>query len=584
MSYSAKIKSYLLLFFYVSFFLQCIVKSDAKNQSILRYKWVNNPIYFFKTTFIDSTSVQNALFLETMGEKKGVIGSLFPVYKKNATHPVIGTRIKYKTENCGNLSLIITSIGKCEKINFIDTIQLRTTKDWKESIQITSTKETYLLNISIEAKSLNLNDAKIWISDFEIFINGEEVIDNLKQIDKKENINLQKKDLISWKKISYNNLTFLGHKILALGETVHGTKTMNDIAIAIFKERILKHHCKFILLEIPLEYSFYINRFVKNDENFKLEDISTYFDSYLYSDSLVSFMQWLKEYNLTSNEKISVWGFDVNPVQLKSRIDLFNFFYNLNMYKNSKELDIICKLLIDTKVSFEKIIYMFDENPYLASVLKEEELKLMFHCLKVTPQYSSTYYRFVNRNNVMNEIISFIIDNFLKKNETATLFGHFGHLNYLNVQDLSVMNSFSLGYYMKNKYKDDYSFIALTTYQGSAMLVKSNSEFEISVLSPAPEGSLEYILTTLNADSIYLSMSKIDCSDVLKLRFVGNKNLADQFRFIIPKSRMDGLLFIKESKIIDKRKTVLNKNLNTDFIIMNSYKEALEKIRNTNKF
>ncbi|MDD2283962.1 MAG: erythromycin esterase family protein [Paludibacter sp.] len=515
-----------------------------------------------------------------MEEKKGVIGSLLPVYEKDTTSSVIETRIKYKTENCKNLSLIITSIGKCENINFIDTIQLNTTKDWKKSIQTINTKETYLLNISIEAKSLNQNNAKIWISDFEVFINGKEVIDNSTQIDKKENVNLRINDLVHWNNINYNNLPFWGQKILALGETVHGTKTMNDIAFAIFKERILKHQCKFILLEIPLEYSFYINRFVKNDVNFKLADISAYFDGYLYSDSLLSFMQWLKEYNSTCNEKISVWGFDVNHVQLKSRIDLFNFFYNLNMNKHIKELDVICKLLIDTKVSFDKIIFMFDENPNLASVLNEEELKLMLHCLKITQQDSSTYYRFINRDNVMNEIMSFIIDNFLKKNETATLFGHFGHLNYLNGQDLSVMDSFSLGYYMKNKYKDDYSFIALTTYQGSAMLAKSNSEFGISILSSAPVGSLEYILNTLNTDSIYLSMSKIDCSDVLKLRFVGNKNLTDQFRYIIPKSRMDGVLFIKRSTSIDKRKTVLNRNLSTDFIIMNSYKEALEKISN----
>lgn len=63
-------------------------------------------------------------------------------------------------------------------------------------------------------------------------------------------------DLIHWNNKEYDNLPFLNKKILGLGETAHGTETMNDIGIEISKERILKHQCRFILLEIPLEFPF----------------------------------------------------------------------------------------------------------------------------------------------------------------------------------------------------------------------------------------------------------------------------------------------------------------------------------------
>ena len=311
-----------------------------------------------------------------------------------------------------------------------------------------------------------------------------------------------------------------------------------------------------------------------------LEDISAYFDSYLYADTILSFIRWIKEYNLTCDEKVSVWGFDINFVQLKSRIDLFNYFYSLNAGKHIKELDTVCELLLDTNIPFEKILLMFDECPDLADALNGDELKLMLHCIKITQQNSSSYYRFINRDNMMNEVTTFIIDNFGKKNKTITLYGHFGHLNYINGQGPIVMNYYSLGHYMKNKYKDDYACVALITNQGSAMLIKSYTEMEISTLSSAPQGSLEYQLNRFKEDSVYLSMNNLDCSNILKLRLIGNKELTEQFRYIAPKARMDGVLFIKESQSISKGNANQNKKINYNFVIMNAFQEALKKIKN----
>lgn len=573
-----KIRLYIL--FSVFFFLQCDLKAESNDKNF-EYDWVNHPTYLYQNIIIDTTSTSHTLFLETLGEKKGIMSSLLPFFQLKKVNSNITVGLKYKTKGCKNLSVIITSVGECENINSIDTIQLRPTEDWVEFSRIINTKNTYLLNISIETIALNNNNANVWISDFGIFIEGVDLLNKIGGIKEKRHIN--EKDVIHWNNINYHTLPFFEHRILALGETTHGTKTMNDIAIAILKERILKHQCRLVLLEIPLEYSFYINRFVKNDSNFNLSDISTYLDGFLYSESIVSFIQWLKEYNSTSIENVSIWGFDINHVQLKSRVDLFNFLYSLNMNRHIEGLDDICKLLLDTEISFEKIISLLNENNNLATVLNDDELKLIFHCLKITRQYSSSYYRFINRDKAMTEITTFIVDNFLKKNETATIFGHFGHLNYLSIQDLSILNYFSLGYYMRSKYKDDYRCIALTTNQGTALLTKSAGTLGVSKLIHAPQESLEYQLKGLNIDSIYFSINKLDCSDVFKLRFVGGSNTENQFRYIIPKSRMDGILFINQAVSIEKKEDVLKSNLNHDFIIMNSYKEALEKINKTRK-
>lgn len=162
--------------------------------------------------------------------------------------------------------MAITSVGDCENINSIDTIQLNATQDWKECTRILKTKKAYFLNISVGAVGYGQRKGKIWISDLEVLGDGKAIGDNPQQEYKKEDIHLKATDLIHWNNKEYDNLPFLNKKILGLGETAHGTETMNDIGIEISKERILKHQCRFILLEIPLEFSLYINRYVQNDK------------------------------------------------------------------------------------------------------------------------------------------------------------------------------------------------------------------------------------------------------------------------------------------------------------------------------
>ncbi len=577
-SFSMKTKMYLLTLWFILFFLQCNLKAAPGQTDFLTYDWVNHPVYFYLNTTVDTISAKRTLRLETLLDKKGIISTLIPTYQTNKTSSILSVRLKYKTKSTKNLFIVITSIGECENTNSADTIQLPTTEDWEESTHMIKIKETPLLNLSIEAIGLKKNGACIWISDFEILIDGNEIIPPSES--KKGSILLTKEDIMHWNKENYPALPFWKHRILGIGETVHGTKTMDDIAVAILKERILKHECKIILFELPLEFSFYINRYVKNDANFNFESISSYFDGSLYADTFLSFIRWVKEYNLTCDEEVSIWGFDINYVQLKSRVDLFNFFYTLNKNRSIEGFDNICKLLLDTKISFEKIISSLSQNNNLATVLNDDEFKLILHYLKITQQNSSSYYRFINRDNMMNEVTTFIIDNFLKKNKTLTLYGHFGHLNYINGDGPIVMNYYSLGHNMKNKYKNDYSCVALVTNQGSAMLMKSYTEVGISKLSSAPQGSLEYQLNQFKEDSIYLSMSGLGCSDMLKIRLIGNKELTEQFRYIVPKARMDGVLFIRESQSISKRNAGQNKKNNLNYIIMNSYQEALEKIKN----
>ncbi len=590
-----KVKNiYLLLALLSLLLIQCnkanLIKKDT---DILKQTWMIAPINCYGTMIPDTTTNPHSYLSITRRNELGIISRFISVYKQNKSNSGVNIKLRYKTEKCKDLSVIVTSIGECEKINSIDTIPLQINEKWQDSLlNIKIDEHTFFLNISLAANGIKDEFGKVWLSKFEYDFVSKNIFCKFFKIEKKEEIAFNEKDLVSWNNSNISLLPFFNKKILAIGETVHGAKTLNDIAISIIKERILKKQCKAILLEIPIELSFYINRYVNNDNRFKLEHISKEFERTLYSESTLSFIKWIREYNKTNQQKVFFLGFDIGYIEMKSRVDFFNFLYTLNSTLQNKDIKKICKKLIlrkekntTEKVITEKerigaIIKMFKNNKQLSKVFTHEELILINSYLELTKETSESYFRFVNRDKYMEKIITSIIDNIIKQDETITIFGHFGHLNYLTSQSLFAINYFAAGYYLKNKYKNDYSCIALLANQGKVMLGKTSKNFGVFNLDKAPPNSLEYQINSFNKDSVYLSMDKFNCSNIFKERLNSNTKIKDSFQsFFIPKSRIDGVLFVKNVENINKSKEVLKKNLNYNHISITEYTEILNKVK-----
>lgn len=561
---------------------QCYLFANPINKDFLRYNWTENPKDFFLKSSVDSTAYPHSLLVETMGEKKGAMGYIFPTFHINKTVSKIEVKVKYKTEDCKELYLIVGSIGEGERINLIDTLQLPLNKGWTVSTQSAIVDNPLLLNLTIVASGVKQKKGKIWMSDLDIFIDGKN-IDELSTNSHETNVILKKEDVIRLENNNFKDLPFSEKKILAIGETVHGSSTMNDFAVEMIKNRIVNNNCRIVLLEIPLESSFYINRYIAGDQYFELDTISTYFNDKLYSDSFISLIRWIKEYNLSSKEKVLFLGLDMNSVPLKSRVDLFNFFYALNAEFNNNELNTICKLLLETKTPLKNVLSIFDANHDFENIFNKKESELIRYSIEAIDQTSDSYYRFISRDSTMYENAKFVINNLLDANQSITIFEHFRHVNYN--PELTILDHYPFGYYMRNKYKSDYSCIALAADSGS--ILSSNlkgSNFKVEKLEPAPSGSIESLINKLNIDSCYLSMEGLTCSDVLKMRYIGNRMREDEFGFIIPKSRMDGVIFIKKVAEIHKRNNILKMNLNQSGLIMNSYIQALLKMKMIKKW
>lgn len=137
--------------------------------------------------------------------------------------------------------------------------------------------------------------------------------------------------------------------------------------------------------------------------------------------------------------------------------------------------------------------------------------------------------------------------------------------------------NWNLGHYMKNEYKDDYSNIALVTRMGNFLANNGYSKIKEEKLQISPFNSLEYLMNRQGIDLCYLSMKKFTYSDVISIRFIGNRNRHQPFISIIPKSRMDGVIFIKKSSAIHKSDEILNKSFDVNILTMDAFMRASEK-------
>lgn len=529
------------------FITQFNLFAQNADKGILNYNWVMDPnnSYYLSKGITNTTPY--SMFLETLKDKKGVILYSTPFQTINKLSKV-DIRIGYKSDSCSELYLKLINMGEGEKINSIDTLHLPLNNDWRNLQQTIELKEALTLAISIEAKGLPNQNGQVWIGKLDMLVDGQNAVEYEPEV----RVFVTKDDVVSLNDENMDDFPLRDKKILAIGESIHGSETLNSLAVDVIKDRVMNSNSKLILMEIPLEYSFYINRYIDGDQNFELDSISYYFENSLFSNSLVSLIDWMQKYNLNSQEKVRFIGINHNFFMPQSRSNLFDFFYPLFQATNNEKIKELCMLLLEDKDSFDDVVAFFEANDGFKNVLSKEESDLMHYLFKLINQKESASHSFVNRDITMFRNTNYVVEKLLKEDQTVTLYCHLGHLNYRTpLQGMIDMDYFSLGKYMKDKYKNDYSCVGLLAQTGTYLSI-SRSYFKIAELKPSPTNSLEYLINKLNIDKCYLSMEKLSNLDMIKTRHVGSNQLREEFFFLIPKARMDGVIFTKQSAAIQK--------------------------------
>ncbi len=534
-------------------------EANAQNKTF-GYRWNMHTTDYFQRVEVDSTENIPSATLWVRDEEKGKIGTLIPVYQLNNGNTEITASIRYKTLNCQRAFITLNSIGDCEQLLRSDTIELPLSETWKEISKKVKIKDACLVNVFIEAVGSELAFNNIRVSDFKLETNGVRLKNETGP--KSNNTTLKKSDVIPLNGVDFGKIPSINSRIMAIGETVHGSKTLGRMVFDIIKERITKQGCDLVLHEYPLEYSFYVNRYVKNDPRFNLKDIERYMEGSLSSEHTIDFIKWLRAYNSTHNNRVSLWGMDMESLDVASSVDLSEFVKTLCLNRETPETDSIVKRLLNWETSKEDTLQLTNADGAVGKWLTADEREILKFCLQLNHENTETYERLTNRDETMAKTASKLIDILASKNAKATIYGHFLHLNYLVASDMKELNNYSMGHRMKSKYKADYQTIALCTYSGKTLNSITDKTISAAQLVTAPKGSIEHALQSMGHNIAYLPMARLNCTDVFTMRVLGNNNDSTQFFYFTPKARMDGVLFVSLSQPVEKSQEVLNRYLN----------------------
>lgn len=505
-------------------------------------KWEQHPQYtFFQIGLSTTSSIPNVTVLKTRGNTKGIIGKSFPMFHLKQDSLSIVVKIKYKSICCKNLFLTFHSIGENMNVMEADTLCLSLSENWSEQVFSLSIKPRFSLECSLEAEGLSKeHTGDIFIADLSITSDGHFLdsgnMDNCTQVIPK--ISVKKMDELL-------NSSLMDKKILALGEAIHGTQTLNVLALELIKERVLRHNCRLIVLELPLSISLYLNRYVKNDQRYTIETISKFVEPYS-SFYLIPLLQWLKEYNIKHNNEITLLGVDGEAYSILGKVNLYKYIDAVN---SEGLLDSFCY-----DIMFGKDSTCLDTH-ITRSLLSDKESQLLKYCIYNMKEYQISRQQFEHRDEKMAEMMQFLCDMYLDSITTATFYGHLMHSNYVMSSCISFAhNSPSMGSFLKKKYQDDYSCLSLSVGEGNAWYLTDKNERKMYSIQKAPFNSLEHSIYNEEKDTIgFISMTNFDNKDVSQIRMSSARFSPNQFSFCLPKAYMDGILVVKKARQTEKQ-------------------------------
>ena len=554
-----------------------ITNANAREKTF-GYRWNMHSTETFANAVIDSTENDTSVIFGVRFEEKGKIGTLVPVYQLDKHGAEVTASIRYKILNCERAYITLNSIGAGEQVLKSDTIELPLTEEWKEVSEKIKIKDAYLLNVFIEAVGSELAFNNIRVNAFKLEANGTQLKNETAP--KIDNTTLKKSDVMVLNGVDFGKIPSMKSRIMAIGETIHGSRTLGRMAFDIIKERIIKQGCNLVLHEYPLEYSFYVNRYIKNDPRFKLQDIERYMEGNLSSEHTIDFIKWLRAYNSAHNNRVSFWGIDIESLDIASSVDLSEFVKTLCSKRETPETDSIVKRLLNWETNEDDSLQLTKADGAVGKWLTAEERQILKLCLQLNKESSETYERLTNRDETMAKTAFALIDILASNGAKATIYGHFMHLNYLVGGDMKELNNYSAGHRMKSKYKDDYQAIALCTYEGKTLNCITDKIIDAAQLVKAPEGSIENTLQSMGHNMAYLPTERLNNTDVLTMRVLGNTNDNYQFFYFVPKARVEGILFVSRSQPVEKSQKVLNRYLNyVDATVRRYLENAKEKIR-----
>ncbi len=484
--------------------------------------------------------------------------------------PIIGNIEKMEASFSGmnkgldDMQLIFTGYNARGEVVSIDTLKIAETKGWNTFMTTLFIKNVSYMHLLLNIHGSHNNIMRaVGLDKIQFIADGKNLIEF-------PQCNLYEKlvpDIDYITKLSfgcidsYQRISPLKNKkILAIGESLHGSETLSESAIEIMKSRILHNNCKLVLLEIPFEKMLSVNRFVLGDERFILDLIANSLELGLYSNKLLDFFKWVKEYNRYAERKVRVLGLDTPSTDVIGYpMDIFNYFYLMNKPSISESLRQFLLLFLSNCRKAMKDVFSSIKNDINFKKNSDVlELKIIEHwwndwLTNVTSQEQLQHVR----DSLMYRNIKYMIELLCEPSECVTLYSHLEHACRDKMHTISRFPLMSYGALLKENYGAEYSVIGLFAYGGRVLHFPSVSkqvnnkpsilDFANNILVNTEENYLESILSKLDNSYFYIPSFQLSQSQMYIKIGTNSKVLTN---IIYPPHYMDGVIYLKESKVM----------------------------------
>ena len=491
----------------------------------------------------------------------------------------ISVSVFAKSINNQNSWMKISGYNKMGEKVATDSVSIIGDNGWQEFTANIKHEDIYFLKMEIrKVDTFVKEDVKLWLDNILVICNGENLLSldrptiepSKRAIDDiRKNIPLDD-DMVLPESVLKE---IAGKRIVGFGETAHWSMETNRCAYNNIRQLILRHNCRLVLLEKPLDlvalYNLYIHGYTIDSAvlSYKLpyKKIDTTYSKLRFDEpELESFVNWVKEYNSGHDDKVRIMGIDQHAYPLSSNRtppDLNRFISSMKL--QSKTVDSLVNLINACKHRRIPLKYALKNEKELSGLMGGFNCMVLLQILRCMtdtalyhPQYA-TYCNYewkqVHRDYLVWQNVKLVMDSFANENSVVAIYMHYYHLcrapyTYFN-------EVIPVGQHLSQSYGDDYYHIGILLGQGytGAMLLEGRKRKPGPQALQMPEkGSVEY-LAMQSDHEIFFKQDFMKYTGPLVMRESGFGNMPVQFLnrcyFL---GYMDGFIFIRNSTSIFK--------------------------------
>jgi hypothetical protein len=483
-------------------------------------------------------------------------------------------------ETSGSRACIVSINSKCKNIAkaqvkvctfdsagvqvFRDSFDINSPNTWREVHKHLSVKGAKFLYLSIHASGsgpLPEAEQKMWIDRVGVRVDGFDMAGfNLDMLPPPQPIAcaavapLLLKDEEAFASVD----AFNTQKIIAVGESVHGAREFNRMALGIIKNQIIRNCCRLVALEIPSALGLKWNLYVQQEVSFDSSEIKNDLKGLRYSPGdMLNFLAWLKRYNANAPRKVRLFGMDANMLDGGTFEDCYSDYFYEHL---SKDSSLFASLYVDNFYRKKAdIIATIRQHPLIESYLGKKEVALLLKSLE-SPTVSvglQNFVRFIiaGRDSIMFDNLSYAIAAELDIGETAVVYTHLLHAAKRNVADCVV----PLGQHLCSAYGKDYFSVGLFAYE-------ENEPCRESVDIPSPY-SIEQRCKDMDVACFYALSSSISPNFVRvrkkKQALTAYNSLQiNDFEFVPFRHSVDAFIYMDSVNMVDLKEKENTNNVN----------------------